>query len=1092
MTTPHARSSACAILVSAAIWGANAAPEPAPARWLRIDYGALVDGRKLTHSGEPVGVLLGRLGGRPMPANGERREDALAYHLLDPNLEPYAFVLSDALDSLSPPPDLPMVEVGSLWEAGEAQPAWVELVRARRFVLESDGAGHLRACLPAASLEAASGDVPDRKDPVATAEEAWNEAWPVLRHALAGERRRLGRQRGGDPPVLDVEVHAYRHLVAQSVIDLGVTAWRTKVKDTAPTADRPPLDLARLQTILDRGLRIEGARLEPGGTVRWFTSESETKPTILGRALELADLAVAYRAVARGGSGEPYMSLDRAASPHLANVNYGGRLRDTALGMVSLLSDVRFKTFSIGIDLLGDGDVRDAVRRSLPEFRTHLERFASDPTAGAVLNQQTRFWFYPDDVDLVLSTEGDVLAFRKVRMTAASEHVKDQGQAPSDPPWTKDNVAYLNAHYEGLAKLFPEMADLDESVRLLSVFTWLEAARGRGLSVPDLDVLLALELPALPTPRHFPELLSHDVLPAPAAGGIVDVLDRTDVGAAIDRLEPRGARPLPAARRFARDRAMLNPQIPDQAALAKDMGALAADASAYEQDLLSYRAQRLLMHARVLATIPPERRASVEARRKREPSTRVFSVGIGGVDLGMSAVLARASARGGRLGLVASGGKATEQAPAARSATGPPAAVGDPPGLPATEWPDHGLGQVEARTVTKLPDGRGTILARRRSGSLVRKGTYAPASAAPVAWEEVVLGMEGPEARARRRVADPAGKNPVFERVEEERFLRYGFERSGNTLRATLSVAAPPGQAFDAPAPPAAAVAALPPGLTLMDLLPPAEAPPADDRGEPPSVRVRLRGADGRERVAALPRSLLQRLVRGREVDMTPDRPLQALTPAAEVLGTSHTLMVVASADETRPPWSGPIPERPGEEDAARLAGALGRWWSADPSSSAAAVCGVDPLTSPARWARAPLLDGKLAVVAPENAFPAQAASLRAGLEGLPGGVGASIVVIVSAEPPGVLGRRLRSLATDPEYAGRILAVLSLAGPLRGDLPASMLGEGRLAGFGLYEAGPVGLAKSISEVARFARSATSDASKGRRVEDLPGPFTWFY
>jgi len=315
---------------------------------------------------------------------------------------------------------------------------------------------------------------------------------------------------------------------------------------------------------------------------------------------------------------------------------------------------------------------------------------------------------------------------------------------------------------------------------------------------------------------------------------------------------------------------------------------------------------------------------------------------------------------------------------------------------------------------------------------------------------------------------------------------------TGNTLRATLSVAAPSSQTFRFPPPPPAAAAPLPPALILMDLPPPAEAPQTDNRGELPSVSVRLRSADGRERVAALPRSLLQRLVRGREIDLTPERPLQALTPAAEVLGSSHTLMVVASADETRPPWSGPIPERPGEEDAARVAFALGRWWSADPTSSAAAVCGVDPLSSPARWARAPLLDGTLAVVAPENAFPAQAAALRAGLEGLPGGVGGSIVVIVSAEPPGVLGRRLRSLATDPAYAGKILAVASLGGPLRGDLPASILGEGRLAAFGLYEAGPVGLTKSIAEIARFARGAASDASKGRHVEDLPGPFTWFY
>jgi hypothetical protein len=155
-------------------------------------------------------------------------------------------------------------------------------------------------------------------------------------------------------------------------------------------------------------------------------------------------------------------------------------------------------------------------------------------------------------------------------------------------------------------------------------------------------------------------------------------------------------------------------------------------------------------------------------------------------------------------------------------------------------------------------------------------------------------------------------------------------------------------------------------------------------------------------------------------------------------------------------------------------------------------VVGADPVASPARWASAPLLDGTLAVVAQENAFPAQAEALRAGLLGLPGGTGARIVVIVSAEAPGVLGRRLRALAADPAYAGRILAVASLGGPLRADFPASLLGEGRLAALGLYDVGPVGLSKSIAEIARFARAAASDASKGRRVEDLPGPFTWFY
>jgi len=1096
VATRKAWSAALAVLAMAVGSGVPAGSGPAAPGFVRVDYRALVDGRKLTHSGEPVDVLLTRLAGRPMPAPGERPEDALAYRLLDPILEPYAFVLPDALDAIAPPHEPPMVEVGALWETGEAQPAWVELVRARRLLLESDGEGHLRACLPASSLEASPGDLPAGKDPVSIAKEAWDESWPVLRHALAGERLRLARARGGEPPALEVEVHAYRHLEAIGAFDLGVAGWRTSVVDTGPRGGRAPLELSALASILERGLTIEGARLEASGRIRWFTSESDAKRTILGRPPSLADAAVAYRAVARGGNGEPYMSLDRAEAPQVANVSYGGRLRDTSLGLVSLLSDVRFKTFSVGVDLLGPGDVRESIRKALPEFRSHLERFAADPTAGAILNQQTRFWFYPDDVQLTLSQEGDVLAFRRVRMSAASERVRDAGATTSDPPWTKDTVAFLNAHYDALSELFPEMADLDESVRLLALFTWLDAARAKGLDVPDLDVLLAITLPAQPTPRRFPQLLSHDVLPPPGAAGAVDVLDRTSVGDALDRLDPRGGRPLPASRRFGRDRAMLSPQVPDQAALAKEMDALPAGADAVLQDLLSYRAERLLMHARVLATIPTDRRTAIEERRKQAPATRVFSVGIGGVDLGMSAVLARAEHRGGKLGLSAGDRKppAAASSPAASEArmAAPARTVSDPPGLTATEWPDHGLGVAAGRAVTTLPDGRGTIQAKSRPGSLVRSGAFKIEAGGSAAWQEVVLAMEGPEARARRRVSDPKGDAPVFQRLEDGRFVSYRFERIGGAMRAAPATSPLPVQAFSPPAPSAVPTAPVP-DLIVLDLVPPQGAQPAGGSAEPPALDLRLRTADGRERVASIPRSVLQRLVRGREIDTTPERPLPAFAPSTGILGSSHALMVLASADETRAPWSGAIAPRPGEEDAARLAAALTRWWSTESAPAAVAVVGVDANTSPSRWARAVRLDGTVAVVAPADAFPAQASSLRAGLDaGTQATGGARLVIVVSAESPGVLGRRLRALASNPEFAGKAVAVVALGGALRADLPASLLAEGQLAALGVLDAGPLGLARTVADVTAWARRAASESSKGRRPEDLPGPFTWFY
>ena len=349
------------------------------AGWIRIDYGELVDTRRLSHSGESVGDLLDRL--REDPA------DRAALGLLDPLIEPYAFVLADVVDSRrGAAVDPPLVEVGLLWTPGEAQPAWAELLRSRRYLVESDGAGVMRAFLPAVDAPAS--------DSAGAVERAVEAAWPVLRHVFAAERRRLaaGGKGAPDGPALDVEFHVYRHDPSGSVFHLGEEPLRRTVTDTRPSGRRPPLDLDAIREFLDRGLRLEGARIEPDGTLRLLGSPADKPPTLLGRPLALHDFAVAYRAVFHGGRAEPYMSLDRGFSPQTSIVNYGGRLRDTALGMVSLLCDIRFKTFSQGLGIEENRDLREMVRQTVPGFRTHLEQMAFHPEAGNSLGQQTRLW----------------------------------------------------------------------------------------------------------------------------------------------------------------------------------------------------------------------------------------------------------------------------------------------------------------------------------------------------------------------------------------------------------------------------------------------------------------------------------------------------------------------------------------------------------------------------------------------------------------------------------------------------------------------------------------------------------------------------
>src|SRR6185503_13081291 len=113
-----------------------------------------------------------------------------------------------------------------------------------------------------------------------------------------------------------------------------------------------------------------------------------------------------------------------------------------------------FKTFSLGIDAVQDEDVRERLRKDLPEFRSHLERLAADPRSQTITGQQTRLWFYPDSVELTLSEAADAFLIRRARMTASSERVQEGTQRKEDPPWTLETVAAINRDYERLGAFF--------------------------------------------------------------------------------------------------------------------------------------------------------------------------------------------------------------------------------------------------------------------------------------------------------------------------------------------------------------------------------------------------------------------------------------------------------------------------------------------------------------------------------------------------------------------------------------------------------------------------------------------------------------
>jgi hypothetical protein len=281
-----------------------------------------------------------------------------------------------------------------------------------------------------------------------------------------------------------------------------------------------------------------------------------------------------------------------------------------------------------------------------------------------------------------------------------------------------------------------------------------------------------------------------------------------------------------------------------------------------------------------------------------------------------------------------------------------------------------------------------------------------------------------------------------------------------------------------------------------------------DDPGEgpleSPGLVLRLESlvaGSPRHLEAEFPRPLLQRLVLGREVDLTPAQPLPGLSPLPGSLGDVSSVMVLPRAARWRAPWENDTPPRAGEEDPVQLARALGRWWASVGEGAPAAIIGVDPGRSPERWQTAPRPDRRTLLLLPSEAFVGPMSGWREELAGawgpdtvvdaLPDDPRGALVILVGAEPPASFARRLRELARDERMRGRLLAAWSLAGPVREDLPRSLLDEGQLAGIGLVEDSLVARRRAAGMMDALRR-ALAEATDADRVENLPGPFLWYF
>jgi hypothetical protein len=443
--------------------------------WVTISYGDLLDETAIIRTGQTLKSALADPGLRGA---------------VQQFIDRYSYLLPQSIEMVVGPDKLPYHNVVDHYPVGSKQPTWVGIFRGGRILITTDNKDQAKVFL--------IGENPKN---------AYEDNYSVIRHCLSGLLPEDGSE-------LTVQVYSYKHDYKRSEFKLKSDPYTIESSTFPPIAETIPLDLDGIRDFFHNGGQLEGAVLDKNEGLTLCAKEG-SKQTLAGYDVELSDFAVAYRAVFHAGDNEAFISLDPHRDPSKVTVNFGGFLEDTRLGAVVLESDKRFKTITSGLDPYSFKDIRSYARQSVPTFLTSFERELlkekSMSKAGWV---GTRFWFYPDSIEV--QSDMDYLHARviKPQFTADAERSMDDFASPEEfeikkkatlSPSVRQCISHLNQNYSKYEKAFPEIRELTTVARLLGICSWLQRADCDWL---DLDALLSVELPDFRTEREKTQLLT--------------------------------------------------------------------------------------------------------------------------------------------------------------------------------------------------------------------------------------------------------------------------------------------------------------------------------------------------------------------------------------------------------------------------------------------------------------------------------------------------------------------------------------------------------------------------------------------------------
>ncbi len=470
---------------------------PAVSRAVIIDYADLVDRSRIIRTGQTLAEAL------PLLSSSRSLRGAA-----QPLVDPHTALLNEALDMMEPPPNgaPSFMPLAAWYPAGQAEPAWVALVRGGRIAAFTDGAGRVRLFVPGANSSA-----------------AWRQWYPVIRHILTSLVP--------DSGLLEARVWSYTHDYSRSRITFATKPHSVRGRSFPPPGGRASLDGSALAAFFSSNRAIAGARRTADGGLELIPGPG-SPPRLNGRPATLADLAVAWRAVAWAGDNDAFISLDPHADPTRATVNFGGYLENTSMGATVLEADKRFKTLTSGLDPNTHADLRADAARTIPGFLTTPERDLLRERNDGSGWIGTRFWFYPESVELVTDADFGEAEIIKARFTADAERQRGDFADPRSfardrrrllSPSIRAGIDDLNARYEVYAAAFEEFRELETVARLLGICSWLKrggassgSPRPNGAVNLDLDALLGMTLPAVPTPPDREQMIAANWLVVPS------------------------------------------------------------------------------------------------------------------------------------------------------------------------------------------------------------------------------------------------------------------------------------------------------------------------------------------------------------------------------------------------------------------------------------------------------------------------------------------------------------------------------------------------------------------------------------------------